>query len=772
MGSTGDATNNGATLDTSNEKLGTGCLSFTVNDFIEADDIKDAMTTVGSVSCWIYVDTFDSGRNDDRVWEFGDANANTWMSVAVATSGKFEVFNKVGGTTKWVFATDASSLSAGSWHHLVMTHDGTEVRAYVNGVEGTNFNMSLTTDKTTWIDGGIDSFRIGAEYHNTSSESEFFYGDIDDFAIWNTVLPIGTDENTAGSVKWLYNTGTGRLANTIPEGLRVYYNCDSATVTNTAIPVDEKAALVTSTAQATAGWTSVGSTVTISSGALRAASVDTSSDDRMYKALGTTLSNGTWVCQFEANISTSNHTTLIGLVDGQGNMNGESILCDYNGSKIIMREYNNSSLTEMGSGITVSTGTQYYVTVTRTATDGLKLEVRTGSHSGALVSGSAETGTITGATDLDTVQSGAYGRESGSATYVIDNIKIYNGVTTATGTPVYETIFSASSDLPENTIFEQTDNQGVFWLQSDAWVYGGAYEAISCGGATNNEVAFNTTYISSDVIGGAWTASATMPDNTWQLGSSMGDSGRSTFMIWGGHNNTAGDNGELDNSYKFNGTTWGSNIDMARNTSGCANGGGSSGGALCCGGRDGNSGEYLINDTEKFNGTSWSDAGDVDTHLSHAGGDGDNTDYLRVAGTGSSNGQNPTFYTSTVQSYNGSSWSGSPTNLGTAISYNRYYGNTSDGIVIGGKNPNVTADVETYNGSSWTDVASIPVAKRHITGGSNNTLASTKVIIWGGHFDSTSVVSDKSHLWNGTTWTEKNAIPVANMGGAGGVKGL
>jgi len=84
----------------------------------------------------------------------------------------------------------------------------------------------------------------------------------------------------------------------------------------------------------------------------------------------------------------------------------------------------------------------------------------------------------------------------------------------------------------------------------------------------------------------------------------------------------------------------------------------------------------------------------------------------------------------------------------------------------------VTADVETYNGSSWTDVASIPVAKRHISGGSNNTLASTKVIIWGGHFDSTNVVSDKSHLWNGTAWTEKNAIPVAIQGGAGGVKGL
>jgi len=188
----------------------------------------------------------------------------------------------------------------------------------------------------------------------------------------------------------------------------------------------------------------------------------------MRKALGLTLSNTAWVCQFETNVSsTGTHSTLIGLVDSGGNMNNTSILCDYNGSnKIIMREYN-SGLTVMGSGISISTGTQYYVTVIRTSLTGLTLEVRTGSHSGTLVG--SESGTITGATDLDHVQSGAYGRGTGSATFVIDNVKIYNGVTTATGTPVYETIFSASSDLPENTLFEETDTYKTYWLQSSAW---------------------------------------------------------------------------------------------------------------------------------------------------------------------------------------------------------------------------------------------------------------------------------------------------------------
>ena len=177
------------------------------------------------------------------------------------------------------------------------------------------------------------------------------------------------------------------------------------------------------------GWTSVGSTVTISSGALRAVSVNTASDDRLHKGLGFTLSNSAWVCQFEVNLSTSNYTNLIALTDRVSNMNAyDTILCDYNGSNIKMREYNGSTLGLDSTGIAVSTGTQYYITLTRTGETGLKLDVRTGSHTGTVVG--SQTGTISsGTVDLDTVQSGAYGRESGSASYVIDNLKIYNGVT-------------------------------------------------------------------------------------------------------------------------------------------------------------------------------------------------------------------------------------------------------------------------------------------------------------------------------------------------------
>ena len=250
------------------------------------------------------------------------------------------------------------------------------------------------------------------------------------------------------------------------------------------------------------------------------------------------------------------------------------------------------------------------------------------------------------------------------------------------------------------------------------------------------------------------------------MGSGMGSGGKSTYFIWGGHNNSSGDSGEVTTSYKFNGSSWGSSTTTTHKHNGCANGGGSSGGALGVGGR--NAG--MIRDCAEFNGTSWSDASDINRNDMHIGGDGDDTDFLRVGGRGSSNGQNPTSDNASTESYNGSSWS-SETSLGSAIAYNRYYGTSSDGIMVGGAyNYSVTNDCQTFNGSSWSSSTDLSVNRRHIAGGSNGTLSSTNTIIWSGSDGSS--VHDDSYFWNGTAWTQKNDLPYASQAPSGGVKGL
>ncbi len=169
-------------------------------------------------------------------------------------------------------------------------------------------------------------------------------------------------------------------------------------------------------------------TIDISSGALRATTVNTNSDDRLHKALGFTLSNSKWLCQFEVTPSSSNHTNIIALTDGFGNLNAaDGLLIDYASSKLKMRSYNGSSLGLDSTGITTSTGTKYYVTFSRLSETQVKLIVRTGSHTGTEVG--SETGTISSSiTDMDYVQSGAYGRQAGDATYVIDNLKVWNNI--------------------------------------------------------------------------------------------------------------------------------------------------------------------------------------------------------------------------------------------------------------------------------------------------------------------------------------------------------
>ena len=105
-----------------------------------------------------------------------------------------------------------------------------EDRLYVNGaLENTTTGIGQIATVST------------AAYLGRNESSTRYDGKLDDVGIWNTVLPIGADSSTAGSIKYLYNGGTGRLANTIPTGLMVYYSCDSLSEANIAIPVDEKA---------------------------------------------------------------------------------------------------------------------------------------------------------------------------------------------------------------------------------------------------------------------------------------------------------------------------------------------------------------------------------------------------------------------------------------------------------------------------------------------------------------------------------------------------
>jgi hypothetical protein len=81
----------------------------------------------------------------------------------------------------WIYYTNSAVLNTSNWFNLIYTHDGTNVKLYLNG-----------TLVETIVSPGLLTFNtlplwFGAR-PNAGSNSQWFNGKLDDIAIWNRVL--------------------------------------------------------------------------------------------------------------------------------------------------------------------------------------------------------------------------------------------------------------------------------------------------------------------------------------------------------------------------------------------------------------------------------------------------------------------------------------------------------------------------------------------------------------------------------------------------------
>jgi Concanavalin A-like lectin/glucanases superfamily len=160
-------------------KIGQGMQFDGVNDYVVLSD--RAYPANYSVSVWLYFKGI-VGGNESPFFNIGacystidnDGTLSYWNN-GFAGSGSF------GG----------GAFPIGSWQQVVVTYDGTVLRAYVNG---SSFGNTITS--TSECTGASNVFEIGA----SSAESEFFNGLLDDVRIYNRVL-------TAQEIKRLYNMG-------------------------------------------------------------------------------------------------------------------------------------------------------------------------------------------------------------------------------------------------------------------------------------------------------------------------------------------------------------------------------------------------------------------------------------------------------------------------------------------------------------------------------------------------------------------------------------
>ena len=200
--------------------------------------------------------------------------------------------------------------------------------------------------------------------------------------------------------------------------------------------------------------------------------------------------------------------------------------------------------------------------------------------------------------------------------------------------------------------------------------------------------------------------------------------------------------GESSATELYNGTSWTSNptgLGTARYELSAL---GTQTAALAIGGYA--AGPSIVSTVESWNGSSWSPSPSMNTTKADAGTAGIQTAGLTFGGA------NPTGILSATESWNGTSWT-TVNSMNTARSYLAGCGIQTSALAFGGYVPpssTPTAATESWNGTSWTSVNSLNTARKALGGaGASNTAA----VAFGGNTGT--VTTTATEVWNGTSWT-------------------
>ena len=811
LGSTGDPTNNGATLDTSTtvpSGLGTGCLNFDgSNDYLDCSSLMPqvAMTTTGTISFWFRPDAV----SGDYLWSIGDTNGTDGrIYFEQQASNKWVVTCNHGNTPLWKVDSTVGAFSTNTWYHIVVTHDGGNsygaVKLYINGVDRTtNSNNGSTWDR--WMfHTGIDNMWFGGHSHNNNAGYGKADGKFKDIAIWNTALPFGTNSSTAGSVKWLYNDGDGRTADTISSGLRAYYKCDSATVVNWR-GNDEKVTLQKAGVDGT--WSAggnLGSDVTecasggnsnnaiIMGGYAGSNSGITTTqeyDGSSWTGGGNLQSGGGSTCgggnSSDAIIMTgkSSGANLSGFCQeyngtawsdgGNPNTNRHNCAGDGNSSDAICvggspsqsETYDGSSWTDIAEvtgrenfamggnstsaicfGATVKTetwdGTSWTTVDDMTQANG-------GNEGGGLPTDAI---TIGGTTDSDMVE-----KYNGTAWSVVDLLTTgrgnhggkgnnLNSFCAGGGSVTTEERTSTADNyvLEENTIFIEKDTSKIYSLGSGVWNVW--YPVAWSTALTNSLLAGGTT--------NAWTAGnfAMKYTGTWANITALPASRQ--LLVTGGNNDdaiviggdSAGTSNTEDDVYGWNGSTW-STLPLISMGNMMFAGGGNQTGAIWYGGT-----YSAVDDCQTYNGTAWATANDLNHGTRGNIGAGTNEEAYSAGGYDGSES-----YETWNQRFNGTTWSD-----GVVTPTSKFYGygggSGKPDIAICTPNEGSTGGCYTFNGTSWATTGNTNYDRKYrMVGGSSDNATKS-----GG---SDNGDSNTSETFDGSTWSTTGNITTDMYGG-------
>ncbi len=428
-------------------KLGTGAYEFagTTSSYVDIGSGSQFPQGAAARTITAWFKTSESNNDVRAICGWGSSSTAAAYVIGLYTNSG--IFITGYSSPQW---TSGSGYADGNWHHLATTYDGTTHKIYVDGTE-------IDSRSATFNTGGSNNGKIGVSAHATS---ENFDGEIDDVSIWNRVLTTTEIEklvanNQLATSGWTLQSGTSSDININSTSAgKLYFDLDAVS----------------------------------------------GSDQRMTYDLGSALSDTQWTMRFTVNTtSMANYSqTFLMLGDGVGGSATGSIdslgFSVYKGSSTINhRLLCNNGTDALTVGIIsdtysagVSNGTDYFIEINRTASDSAEMKIRTGSHSGTLLS--TETITPSSTTGLRylkcmNLQVSGWG---GASVGTFDDIKIWNGTNTTSGTPDYSFTFTNGDAQLVSSLTNKSELKAYYSMDTITTINGSPImNILAYSGATN-----------------------------------------------------------------------------------------------------------------------------------------------------------------------------------------------------------------------------------------------------------------------------------------------